>query len=86
MKTDHYPLPAVEDIFVVLTGGNVFTILDLTWEYQQIELHPYSRPLLAIIIQMCLLQYVRMPYGISSAPPVFQAIMDELLKGLKGVV
>nr|XP_037284129.1 uncharacterized protein K02A2.6-like [Rhipicephalus microplus] len=35
---------------------------------------------------MGLFQYVRMPYGISSAPAVFQAIMNELLKGLPGVV
>ncbi|XP_075750793.1 uncharacterized protein LOC142817623 [Rhipicephalus microplus] len=30
--------------------------------------------------------YVRMPYGISSAPAVFQAIMNKLLKRLPGVV
>nr|XP_037282355.1 uncharacterized protein K02A2.6-like [Rhipicephalus microplus] len=86
VKTDHYPLPAVEDLFTTLAGGKVFTVLDLSTAYQQIEVHPDSRPLLTINSHMGLFQYVRMPYGISSAPAVFQAIMNELLKGLPGVV
>nr|XP_037290849.1 uncharacterized protein K02A2.6-like [Rhipicephalus microplus] len=86
VKTDHYPLPAVEDLFTTLAGGKVFTVLDLSTAYQQIEVHPDSRPLLTINSHMGLFQYVRMPDGISSAPAVFQAIMNELLKGLPGVV
>nr|XP_037290288.1 uncharacterized protein K02A2.6-like [Rhipicephalus microplus] len=86
VKTDHYPLPAVEDLFTTLAGGKVFTVLDLSTAYQQIKVHPDSRPLLTINSHMGLFQYVRMPYGISSAPAVFQAIMNELLKGLPGVV
>nr|XP_037272778.1 uncharacterized protein LOC119164663 [Rhipicephalus microplus] len=86
VKTDHYPLPTVEDLFTTLAGGKVFTVLDLSTAYQQIEVHPDSRPLLTINSHMGLFQYVRMPHGISSAPAVFQAIMNELLKGLPGVV
>nr|XP_037291041.1 uncharacterized protein K02A2.6-like [Rhipicephalus microplus] len=86
VKTDHYPLPEVEDLFTTLAGGKVFTVLDLSTAYQQIEVYPDSRPLLTINSHMGLFQYVRMPYGISSAPVVFQAIMNELLKGLPGVV
>ncbi|XP_064479680.1 uncharacterized protein K02A2.6-like [Ornithodoros turicata] len=86
MKSDHYPLPTVEDLFTVLAGGKVFTVLDLSAAYQQIELHPDSRRLLTINTHMSLYQYVRMPYGISSAPAFSQAIMDELLKGLPEVV
>nr|XP_037273188.1 uncharacterized protein LOC119165101 [Rhipicephalus microplus] len=86
VKTDHYPLPAVEDLFTTLAGGKVFTVLDLSTAYQQIEVHPDSQPLLTINSHMGLFQYVRMPYGVSSAPAVFQAVINELLKGLPGVV
>lgn len=47
IKTDHYLLPAVEDIFAVLAGSKVFTGLDLS-AYQQIELRPDLWPLLTI--------------------------------------
>ncbi|XP_064459074.1 uncharacterized protein K02A2.6-like [Ornithodoros turicata] len=86
IKTDHYPLPVVEDLFAALAGGKVFTVLDLTTAYQQLELHRDSRSLLTVNTHLGLFNFVRMPYGISSAPAIFQSVMDELLKGMKGVV
>lgn len=38
LKIDHYPLPLPEDIFATLAGGTVFTVLDLSKAYLQLEL------------------------------------------------
>lgn len=85
IKTEHYPLPLVEDIFAVLVGGKFFTVLDLSTAYQQIQVHEDSQKLLTINTHLGLFKCLRMPYGISSAPAIFQSVMDEMLKGLNGV-
>ena len=35
-RVDRYPLPKVEDLFARLSGGRVFSKLDLSQAYQQI--------------------------------------------------
>ena len=39
LQPDLCPLPRIEDLFVALTGGTVFSKLDLSHVYQQIRLH-----------------------------------------------
>ena len=36
---EHYPLPNAEDIFASLNSGNVFSKIDLTHAYQQLEIN-----------------------------------------------
>ena len=38
VEREHYPLPNVEDLFASLAGGKVFSKLDLSHAYQQLEL------------------------------------------------
>ena len=37
-QTDSYPLPRADDLFAALSGGTIFTKLDLSHAYQQILL------------------------------------------------
>ena len=60
-------------------GGKDFTTLDLSQAYHQIELDEESRDLTTINTPLGLFRYVRCPYGISTAPSMFQRIMDTLL-------
>lgn len=85
LRTDYYPLPTMEDTFVALHGCKWFTVLDLSTAYQQLQLHPESQPLVTVNTHLGLFQYTRMPYGITSAPSIFQAVMDDMLKGLDRV-
>ena len=80
-----YPLPNVEDIFASLSGKKYFTKLDLTQAYQQLQLDEISWQYLTINTQKGLCQYQRLPYGVSSAPPIFQSAIDQALNGLDGV-
>lgn len=85
LQTHHYPLPTPDDQFTTLNGGKFFAKLDLAEAYLQVEVAPESRELLTINTHRGLLQYTRLPFGIKTAPTIFQQLMDTLLAGIPGV-
>ena len=82
METKIYQLPTIEDILAKLAGGQYFTKLDLTQAYQQLPLDEDSRSILVVNTPKGFFQYTHLPYGVSTAPAIFQAIMDQILQGL----
>ena len=82
VETKIYPLPTIEDIFARLAGCSYFTKLDLTQAYQQLLLDDESKKLLVVNMPKGLFQYTRLPYGVSTAPAIFQSVMDRILQGL----
>ena len=86
VRTEGYPLPTVRDLFSTLANGKYFTKLDLQHAYQQLEVEESSQELLTVNTHKGLYQYVRLPFGISSAPSIFQAVMDQILKGQKNTI
>jgi hypothetical protein len=85
LEQHHYPLPAPEDLFTILNGGQVFAKLDLADAYLQLEVAPESRELLTINTHRGLYQYTRLPFGIKTAPAIFQQVIDTILSGIPGV-
>jgi len=63
----------------------VFTKLDLSQAYLQLELDDASRELCTINTFISIFQYTRMPFGIASAPSIFQRAMDDLFRDLSWV-
>ena len=84
-KFDTYPLPRIEDLLASLDGGKSFSKLDLAHAYQQIQLEEESRKYVTVNTHKGLFQYTRLPFGVASAPAVFQRTMENLLKGLNNV-
>ena len=84
-KQDSYPLPRVEDLFAKVSGGRIFSKLDLRHAYLQIELDEESKKFTTINIHKGLFQCNRLPFGIASAPSIFQRAMDSLVQGLPRV-
>ena len=85
-RLDRYPIPKIEDLFAKLAGGQQFTKLDLSQAYQQLPLDDESKQFVVINTHKGLFRYVRLPFGIASAPAIFQRVMDNLLNGIPGVV
>ena len=81
-KLNRYPIPKVEDLFATLERGKTFTKLDLSQAYQQLKLDAESRKYMVINTNKGLFRYTRLPYGISSAPGIFQKAMETLLQGI----
>lgn len=82
---EQYPIPRVEDLFNALAGGKQFSKLDLSHAYQQIEMEEESKKYLTVNTQRGLFTYNRLPFGVSSAPAIFQRMMESLLQGLPQV-
>ena len=85
-KLDRYPIPKIEDLFAALTGGKAFSKLDMSQAYQQLPLEESSKKYTVVNTHRGLFQYNRLPFGISSAPGIFQRVMESLLSGIPGVV
>ena len=79
---DRYPIPKIEDLFAKLSKGKYFSKLDLSQAYQQLLLDDDSKKYVAINTHRRLFQYTRLPFGISSAPGIFQRVMESVLQGL----
>ena len=82
VEREHYPLPNVEELFASLPGGKVFSKLDLSHAYQQLELDAESQHCVTVNTHKGIYRYLRMPYGVSSAQSIFQSVMDQILPGM----
>ena len=71
-KEDCYPLPRVEELFSALAGGQIVPKLDLQHAYQQVVLDEESKKFTTINTHKGLFQYERLPFGISTAPSLWQ--------------
>ena len=81
-KLDGYPIPKLDDLYTKLAGGQTFTELDLSHAYEQMLVDENSRECLTINTHKGLFRYNRLPYGVSSAPGIFQRTMEGLLQGI----
>lgn len=79
---EQYPIPKIEDLFTALSGGQQFSKLDMSHAYAQIQLDEDSKKYLTVNTHKGLFTYNRLPYGVSSAPAVFQRTMEDLLQGI----
>ena len=86
VRRQPHPLPTVEGILSQLSGAKVFSKLDANSGFWQIPLSPSSRPLTTFLTPFGRYHFNKLPFGLSSAPELFQKRMSKLLEGMEGVV
>ena len=82
---ERHPIPTLEETLEALNGAAVFSKLDLRWGYHQVELHPESRVLTTFATHKGLKRYKRLIFGLSSAPEMYQYVIQQTLQGIPGV-
>ncbi|KAL9976320.1 hypothetical protein ACROYT_G013606 [Oculina patagonica] len=84
---NQYPLPNAEELFATLAGGaSLARLIYVMHINMQVELDEESQKYLTINTHKGLYRFKRLPFGVSSAPAIFQRIMDQLLQGVKFTV
>ena len=82
LEVDQYALPKIQDIFASLAGGQKFTKIDLRQAYNQLEMNENSKSYLTINTHKGLYSYIRLVFGISASPSIWQRTMDQVLKDI----
>ena len=85
VRRDHFMLPSLEDISPKLADSKVFSTLDVTSGFWQIPIDEENQLLTTFITPFGRYAFCRLPFGISSAPEIFQRKMSTLLDGMNGV-
>ena len=81
-KLEGYPIPKLDDLYTKLVGGQTFTEVELSHAYEQMLVDENSKEFLTINTHKGLYRYNRLPYGVVSAPGIFQRTMEGLLQGI----
>ena len=85
LKRQHYPLPTIEEVSTRLSGSKVFSVLDATKGFWQLKLDKESSKLLTFNTCFGRYRYLRLPFGVSPAPEIYQRKMHEIFDDIEGV-
>jgi hypothetical protein len=83
---NRYPLPRIDQLLDTLQGAKVFSSLDLHSGYHQLRIHPDDVPKTAFTTPTGHYEWLCTPFGISNAPGMFQAAMNDVFKGMSHFV
>jgi len=79
-------IPTIVDILPRLDKAKVFSTVDLKCGFWQVLLDDESADLTTFNTRSGRYRWLRMPFGISSAPEEFQRRQHEAVEGLCGVI
>lgn len=85
VRREHFTLPVLSDIAPKLAGSRYFTKLDAASGFWQIPLDEKSQLLTTFMTPYGRYAFKRVPFGITSAPEIFQRKIMEVVTGLDGV-
>ena len=86
VKREIYPMKSVQDSLTQMAGAKIFSKLDANSGFWQIPLDEESKLLTTFITPFGRFKFNRLPFGISSAPEIFQRAMSVIIEGLEGVI
>ena len=85
IKREYYPMQTIEEVITRMPNAKVFSVLDANSGFWQVKLDHESSKLCTFNSPFGRYMFKRLPFGISSAQDVFQAIMSEMFKDIEGV-
>jgi len=77
-----YPLPLISSAFAPLHGAAFFSKLDLRNAYHLVRIREGDEWKTAFNTPLGHFEYLVMPFGLSNAPAVFQALVNDVLRDM----
>ena len=85
IKREHFVIPTFSDIASKLHGKRIFSVIDMKDGFWHIRLDESSSRLCTFNTIFGRYSYTRLPFGITSAPEVFQKRANEIFGDIPGV-
>ncbi|XP_038055799.1 uncharacterized protein K02A2.6-like [Patiria miniata] len=85
IKHNHYPIPTVDEVAPRLKNAKLLSVVDAKDGFLQVVLDEPSSYLTTFWTPYGRYRWLRMPFGISSAPEEFQRRLHECLEGLENI-
>lgn len=82
IKREHYPMKTIDEVLAGIKDAKLFSVLDATSGFWQIKLDEPSTKLCTFNTPFGRYRFNRLPFGIKSAPEVFQKMMTDLMSGI----
>ena len=86
LQAEQYTLPRLDEMTSLLQQGREFSKIDLRQAYFQLPLDEASKQLTTINTSKELYVFNRLDFGITSSPEIWQKTIDQVHKGLQGVL
>ena len=84
IKREHYPMKTVEEVAAQLAGATVFSTLDASSGFWHVKLDEKSSKLTTFNTLFGRYRFLRLPFGINSAPEIFQRRMTQTFEDIDG--
>lgn len=86
IQRQHFAVPTVEQLFAKVGKAKYFCSLDAASGFYQIPLTEEASYLCTMATPKGRFQYLRLPFGLKSAPEVYLQVMSDLFGDLPGVI
>ena len=83
-RRSHYPIPTIDEILPDLREARVFSVFDMRNGFWHVQLDEESSLLTTFITPFG--HWLRMSFGLTSAPEEFQRCQHRVIENLPGVV
>ena len=85
LRRSHYPTPTIDEILPELSRAKAFSTVDAKNGFWHVELDDDSSRLTTFNSPFARFRWLRLPFGLCTAPEEFQRRLNHALEGLKGV-
>ena len=79
------PIPCIDDIMTYLNGAKLFSKIDLRGAYNLLRIRPGDEWKTAFVCPQGHFEYTVMPFGLKTAPAIFQSMMEDVFSDLIGL-